>query len=111
MTDQHPITPPQELILEWWNRSHLRYSSMEIEQFTLLVSEISQWGADQELEACLSQLHRWGVQGVQNLRNTRRPYSLSLKHQALQALKDMNISLEDGHNVAIIRQVLEQLPD
>jgi hypothetical protein len=40
-----------------------------------------------------------------------RPKPPSLKEQALTALKDMDLSLDDGHNASIIRQALEQLDD
>jgi hypothetical protein len=78
----------------------------------------AQWGADQELEACLDQLQRWGIQGVDNLRNTRRPKPPSLKEQALEALASapgpdypsvMTMLNADQH--ALIRRALEQLPD
>lgn len=56
------------------------------------VTELAQQIADQELEACLDQLQRWGIQGVDNLRNTRRPKPPSLKEQTL-ALVEQH---EDG---------------
>ena len=43
MTDQHPITPPDELKKQWMG---LALSWQE----TLNIA--AQWGADQELEAC-----------------------------------------------------------
>ena len=47
MTNQHPITPPPELIEEWWGDKPRGTS------IARLATQSAQWGADQELEACL----------------------------------------------------------
>jgi hypothetical protein len=45
MTDQHPITPPPELVHQWVD---MLSSRSDQAVFTM----VAQWGADQELEAC-----------------------------------------------------------
>jgi len=106
MTQEHPITPPPELVQQWREQApRCRDSGIAREDW--LITRAAQWGADQELEACLDQLQRWGIQGVDNLRNTRRPKPPSLKEQALAAAAE----LEGFKGVDIIRRALEQLPD
>jgi hypothetical protein len=113
MTQEHPITPPPELVQQWREQApRCRDSGIAREDW--LITRAAQWGADQELEACLDQLQRWGIQGVDNLRNTRRPKPPSLKEQALDALAH----IATGPNPTafldcqdIIRRALEQLDD
>jgi hypothetical protein len=42
MTNQHPITPPPELLDQWCMENNWRDIAIQA----------AQWGADQELEAC-----------------------------------------------------------
>jgi hypothetical protein len=111
MTD-HPITPPPELVEQWFDACVLEGVTTydEFKEFKF-AAFAAQWGADQELEACLDQLQRWGIQGVDNLRNTRRPAPSNLKEQALEALAHIlnNSSTQLGADT--IRRALEQLPD
>jgi hypothetical protein len=118
MTQEHPITPPPELVQEWtdafWNEPG-NYVGIDDEA---LATRAAQWGADQELEACLDQLQRWGIQGVDNLRNARRPKPPSLKEQALQALQEAAYMADDSppqgictDQIDTIRRALEALPE
>jgi hypothetical protein len=80
----------------------------------------TQWGADQELEACCEwivqncgQLHWWEIPA--SLRADRRPKPPSLKEQALKALKvlptpDGQVTL-DITDLNTIRRALEALND
>jgi hypothetical protein len=102
MTDQHPITPPPELIAKWAGSMCGYY-------------EAARWGADQELEACCKWLkeQRWEALAI-HLRAARRPKPPSLKEQALMALEDGDLgpgaSLTPVE-VCTIRRALEQLDD
>jgi len=52
LAEQHPITPPPELIDEW----HKAWIDAKVKHFNLvefLAIQGAQWGADQELEACI----------------------------------------------------------
>jgi len=108
---QHPITPPSEL-LQLWFEQHDDYNKGINE----LLIEAVQYGADQELEACCE----WLASKVMSerkypaLRAARRPEPMSLKEQALQALGLLIpfIGDEDKRTEAdTIRRALEQLND
>ena len=113
MTQQHPITPPPELIKDWhdeWNESDQIVHSA----YTHIAIRAVQWGADQELEACCEWLvKRMGWEYVSvPLRAERRPKPPSLKEQALSALENLNGEcLWETSDLAAIRRALEQLPD
>jgi hypothetical protein len=82
MTDQHPITPPPELVHQWVDM----LSSMSDQAvFTMA----AQWGADQELEACCKWLFESAyphkVASVY-LRTTRRPKPPRLKERIAAAI-------------------------
>ena len=82
MTDQqHPITPPQELIEQW-----IRDANHNDSMFAQVAIMGAHWGADQELEECCNWLERevdsgWGL--CAQLRADRRPQSPSLKETLL----------------------------
>jgi Zn-dependent peptidase ImmA (M78 family) len=109
---QHPITPPPELVQQWIdaNRTWLRGIALEA----------AQWGADQELEACCEILARElicdGKHVATDLRMIRRPKPLSLKEQALAVLEEepkdsKELIVFDTDQVNLIRRALEQLDD
>jgi hypothetical protein len=106
MTQQHPITPPPELVQQW---ALMIEQHTDTEVFTIA----AQWGADQELEACCELLNDFNTYHlVELLRAARRPKQPSLKEQAL-ALAEQH---EDGWRPSpkdwdTIRRALEQLPD
>ena len=109
MTNQHPITPPPELIAKW-------ASSM------CGYAEAARWGADHELEACCEWLEDTDCDDPQevaeHLRTSRRPKPPSLKEQALQALANADgadhpvvATVLTAEQHALIRSALEQLDD
>jgi hypothetical protein len=102
MTQQHPITPPPELVEQW---AHLPAD------WNTVAFLIAQWGADAELEACCEWLSVPCPSYGRELRNARRPKPPSLKEQALEALAHIlnNSSTQLGADT--IRRALEQLPD
>lgn len=105
MTQEHPITPPPELVEQWYDSISGDSTSWKQE----LATQAARWGADQELEACCSQLAYWGAHGYK-LHDARRPKPPSLKEQALKRLTEAERTLivdPDG----IIRRALEQLDD
>ena len=109
MTQEHPITPPPELVEQWlgiWPQDALM--------------QASRWGADQELEACRNWLRHEDVGGcgltADWLYEARRPKPPSLKEQALKALKNIDDACESegfsrSDDTDIIRCALESLPD
>jgi hypothetical protein len=106
MTQEHPITPPPELVEQW---AHLPAD------WNTVAPLIAQWGADAELEACCEWLqHDYPNIGANALRAARRPKPPSLKEQALAALDDAImrgdcITISDA--LPTIRRALEALPE
>ena len=110
MTNEHPITPPPELVHQWVD---MLSSRSDQAVFTIAY----QAGADQELEAMLAELkalhpHPSYVVAAK-LRAARRPKPPSLKAQALEALEEMNepLGVVTVSRVSIIRRALEALDD
>ena len=118
MTDNHhPITPPPELIKQWWDNTHGAFY-----EFEAVAIQAARWGADQELDACCEWLLRslpgYDKHYADYLRAARRPKPLSLKEQALAELAKIDVLWDtdefgDETNAAldIIRRALEQLDD
>ena len=108
MTNQHPITPPPELVEQWYDACVLEgaitYDEYKFAAFA------AQWGADQELEACTAWVDwKWSGISSRDLRNVRRPKPPSLKEQALQLLKTYNTSgvMLTADQADTIRRALE----
>lgn len=116
MTQQHPITPPPELVQQWWEQAD-QYQDDPKTYFDYVATEAAQWGADQELEACLKWLtdrERFpvGHEAIEDLKADRRHKPPSLKEQALAALNEIEDSYGGPSTQEIlIRRALEQLPD
>jgi hypothetical protein len=110
MTDQHPITPPPELVQQWVK---LFEDGRGIQP---LFYSIFQAGADQELEACCKAIDNvpGGWADSRHLRHVRRPNPPSLKDQALEQLREVNAMLQfqtTGGETSAIRRALEALDD
>jgi len=109
MTNQHLIIPPSEMVEKW-------VRMLEYLPDKQVFSEVAQWGADQELEACCEWLEANGYPGTAfELNDLRRPKPPSLKEQALKALKvlptpDGQVTL-DITDLNTIRRALEALND
>jgi hypothetical protein len=106
-----PITPPPELVQQWrhsWLPSHGEFVDY-------IATRAAQWGADQEREACLANIHTmYGKDKADWLRSMRRPKPPSLKEQALAALKRYEAEVwceEMTSDSSIIRRALEALPE
>ena len=106
---QHPITPPQELVEELQDLGNLDAIQLAY-----------QAGADQELEECL----KWVSENCRyydecsrpedKLRPARRPKPPSLREQALHDLEALEKDLKRngmGFGAATIRRALEALPN
>jgi hypothetical protein len=108
MTNQHPITPPPELVHQW---ADMMASRSDQAIFTMA----AQWGADQELEACCEWLEcNYNYPQVNHpLRAARRPEPPSLKKQALEALEALPTPAGQvtADRLATIRRALEALDD
>ena len=99
MTNQHPITPPPELMQQW---------IIEATEPFYVPTQAAQWGADQELEECVNYIdNNMSGNKAREFRAIRRPKPPSLKEQALAAVAE----LEGFKGVDTIRRALEALPD
>jgi hypothetical protein len=102
MTQQHPITPSDELIGEWIDTDEGGPNVI-----SRIATRSAQWGADQELKACCEWMaDETPTNYINALRAARRSKPPSLKEQALAAAAE----LEGFKGVDIIRRALEQLP-
>jgi hypothetical protein len=108
MTDQHPITPPRELVEQWeeqWCDMPVIRPSIN----SYMATQAAQWGADQELEACCAWLPKLPPWSANDLRKHRRPKPPSLAKRALHILGthgDLSCAEHDT-----IRRALEALDD
>ena len=110
MTDQHSITPPPELVEQWWSK-WTKGNALPCTSHHYIATQAAQWGADQELEACCEWVD-WKWSGVKSreLRAARRTKQPSLKARALVVLDDCSDRLEGAHK-NIIRRALEALKE
>jgi hypothetical protein len=116
INQQHPITPPPELVQQWAKGARLPDRlATEAQWQQRFALQAAQWGADQELEACCELLtDEWGNGHGDRLHRLRRPKPPSLKEQALSLL-DQAIAygdcLKTSDALPAIRRALEALPD
>jgi hypothetical protein len=108
MTD-HPITPPPEMVNEW-------VRMLEFLPDKQVFSEVAQWGADVELDACCKWFADEGYgTAPYRIRMHRRPEPPSLKGLKEQALRDLNHAYKkdqiDDITFENIQEALEALPN
>jgi hypothetical protein len=119
MTQEHPITPPPELIRKW-NLDELHIedaATAPLADQRYIATQAARWGADQELQACIdwlinNQNPRWAAA----LQEGRRPKPPSLKELAQRVLAENGITLDgrmelDPDDIATIRRALGALDD
>jgi len=119
MTENHPITPPPELVQQWLGTYFGTTVTGKVSEVELaLATQATRWGADQELEACCEWLQDPDLNvDTYKLRAARRP-KLSSLNKFCPALEQALAILDDAHRgdlgdneMAIIRRALEQLDD
>jgi len=70
MSSEHPITPPPELVREWFDSTHGILDEFDQE----FATKAARWGADQEVGACYQWLLLQGYDLVAfKFRAARRP--------------------------------------
>jgi len=123
ITDNHPITPPPELVNMWmsedapWDSDSFGVLTARPSQLRHIATQAARWGADQELEACCEWIYKLmdrGLEWSMDLRASRRPEPPSLKEQALLQLDTLNADLGMhglGCDLSQIRRALQSLPD
>ena len=120
MTQEHPITPPPELVKQWLGTYFGATVTGEVSDVEFaLATQAARWGADMELEACCSWVSQFNYDDYsyqERLRAARRrPKPPSLKQQALGALYAIATGADDTRefhqDLETIKQALESLPD
>ena len=114
MIDQHPITPPPELVQQWLGEFFNCVVSGELsDSERYITTKAARWGADQELEACANYIdNNMSGNKAREFRAIRRPKPPSLKEQALAALNVIEDKmLGPTTEEKLIRKALEQLND
>ncbi len=111
MTQEHQITPPEEVIDEWEGEWHHYKGKDTYDVF--MATQAARWGADQELEACCSWADATGWYGAGDmLRDARRSKPPSLKELNL---KHLEVIERDGHYlpeiISDLRLAIESLPE
>ena len=116
-----PPEPSDTQVGEWliddgypWDPQEEAVITITASRLKNVARQAAQWGADQELEACLKWLEqnqgRWEIPMA--LRDARRPKPPSLKEQALD---ELHISFDRGYlkkeAADTIRRALEQIDD
>jgi len=112
MTDNnHPITPPPGLVLQWLGGAP---KNGELGISKHIATQAARWGADTELEACCEWAAEQDRGFDDELRAARRPKPPSLKAQALAALDDAVMRgdcMTISDSLPTIRRALEALDD
>jgi hypothetical protein len=114
----NPITPPPELVQQWGHDANLLGVPHNDENWAYeqhIANRAAQWGADQELEACLRLVEIDAGEDAYDfaryIRAARRPRPPSLKEQALAVLNKAEDPSWDINDFSIVRKALEQLDD
>ena len=137
MTQEQPITPPPELVEQWY-RDWRQLNREKLTDFPeYIATQAARWGyeqrgavneaelqqaMDEELEACINWIiHQPWTWTSSQLRAARRPRPPSLKEQALKVLFEADeadgadhpipILVLSSKDAAVIRRALEALPD
>jgi hypothetical protein len=86
MTQEHPITPSPELVVEWADTIY-QQTECDDQRDLYVATQAARWGADQELEACCEWISEKNYSNYpfssHELRSARRPKPPSLKETLL----------------------------
>ena len=120
---EHPITPTPELVLQWIEEHYgaVCIAPGMMEATSHIATQAAQWGADQELEACVKWIDNQTLVYHRDfehaLLTARRPKPPSLKELALARtdaiLNNPNHALltEVRETLELNRRALEELPE
>ena len=115
MTTTNPIVPPPELVQQWSDIKPME--DAVVQNWVKIATQAAQWGADQELEACVNWVSKYcpyfGDYPLpeDKLRTARRPQPPSLKEQAFAALEVIPKLVGFESEREAIRRALEALDD
>jgi len=121
MTEQHPITPPPELVEQWRDlpeytdgRRKMIMVTFSKEKLLDIATQAARWGADQELEACCEWLDFYAAASeARDLRAARRPKPLSLAEESLALIDKIqaNKKMWQLDKLDVVRRALERLQE
>ena len=118
MSDNHPITPPPELVNDWRmapeytdGLGKLTMVTVTVDRLQYIAAQAAKWGSNQELEACCKWLPKMSPWSADDLRRHRRPKPPSLKEQALAAQQRMWDGTSNHDDWNLVRRALEALDD
>jgi predicted amidohydrolase YtcJ len=107
MTQEHPITPPLELVQQWVN-------DFAPKGMMAIATQAARWGADEELEACrLWVSENESIYDAGELVECRRPKPKTLKEmkeRGMKALLECYAYIPDDLYYEI-KKTIESLPD
>jgi hypothetical protein len=108
MTDNnHPITPPPELVQQWYREADNQLGPY----YDYIATQAARWGSDQELEACCKLLELSDSNAREFLTAARRPKPPSLKEQALEVVTGLEKRWDLQCDLTLLRRALEALDD
>jgi hypothetical protein len=111
MTNQHPITPPPELVQLLRNEAPQGIRDAGVTRELFLITAAYRAGADAELEACCKWLPKLRPWSADDLRRHRRPKPPSLKEQALEVVTGLEKRWDLQCDLTLLRRALEKLDD
>ena len=103
MTQEHSITPPPELVQQWWDDFNGAFY-----EFEAITAKVFQAGADQELEACCEWLQDPDLNvDTYKLRTARRPKPPSLKGRIAAEIENGTACDRESERIThdVIREV------
>jgi hypothetical protein len=110
----HPITPPPELVKQWWkDAQQANYSDGLPCWLNYIATQATSWGADQELEACCEWLIEHGYDIASPKLRTSRRKPPTLKERALELVSRIEKAESPWamSELDTIRRALEALPE
>jgi len=126
MTEEHPITPPPELVQQWADEAWKGWRGNGIYEQDI-AHQAARWGADQELEACCEWISEKNYSNYpfssHELRTARRPKPPSLKETLLARVARIPgegadaaylrhwVDNESQRLVDLLHEVFKSLPD
>jgi hypothetical protein len=117
MTQEHPITPPPELVEQWECEYHHMIWGPDLLMF--ISEKAACWGADQQLELdakwpdhnALNEAHLKIAPMGDALKEAMRPKPPSLKEQALEVVTGLEKRWDLQCDLTLLRRALEALDD
>jgi hypothetical protein len=106
---QHPITPPPELVQQW---AQMKAAEPEITRhWNRIATQAARWAADEQLKKC----HKWVADNISapeadELWVAMRPKSSTLKERAIEAQQRIWNGTSTHADWELVRQALEALP-